>query len=253
MEKQNVLKITKNTGRLFICGDIHGMFSLLESGLKKLGFDEQNDLIAAVGDLIDRGDESHRALEFINKNWFVSAYGNHEDLMVDAVLFPTFSNWRDWEGNGGVWPLNDIDIKDFATQLFALPIAIEISFFGKKIGVVHSSVPNYINDWSVFIQELERNNLMVVEKTIWERVRVYQTKKDKGEMIENIDLVVSGHTITEEPVFSSNSLFIDTGAFFTSEKWSRNKTEFNGLSIIELIIDDGGDLVYDLHTFYSAD
>ena len=47
-----------NVGIDYICSDIHGHFSLLESQLEKVGFDPDKDRLFSLGDLIDRGDES---------------------------------------------------------------------------------------------------------------------------------------------------------------------------------------------------
>ena len=45
------------TGRDFVVGDLHGMFSHLEALLNEVAFDESADRLFSVGDLIDRGPE----------------------------------------------------------------------------------------------------------------------------------------------------------------------------------------------------
>lgn len=68
-----ILSLSRNTqGRDFVVGDIHGEFSLLESALESISFDRERDRLICCGDLIDRGPESHRALEFLLKPWFYS-------------------------------------------------------------------------------------------------------------------------------------------------------------------------------------
>ena len=61
-----------NTGRDFVVGDIHGCFSGLEAALDNVGFDVQIDRLFAVGDLIDRGRESARVIDFLKSPWFFS-------------------------------------------------------------------------------------------------------------------------------------------------------------------------------------
>lgn len=45
----------KIKGRLYAVGDIHGCYSLLMARLNQIGFNFDNDLLVAVGDLVDRG------------------------------------------------------------------------------------------------------------------------------------------------------------------------------------------------------
>ena len=62
---------TINTkGTDYVVGDIHGHFTLLQNTLKELGFSEEKDRLFSVGDLVDRGEESHLALEWLDKPWF---------------------------------------------------------------------------------------------------------------------------------------------------------------------------------------
>ncbi|MCW8041282.1 metallophosphoesterase, partial [Acinetobacter entericus] len=39
------------TGKLYAVGDIHGCYNLLMNRLNEIGFDFENDLLVAVGDL----------------------------------------------------------------------------------------------------------------------------------------------------------------------------------------------------------
>ena len=56
-----------NKGRDYVVGDIHGCFSLLSKELYEIGFDEKTDRLFSVGDLVDRGTESHLAVEWLKK------------------------------------------------------------------------------------------------------------------------------------------------------------------------------------------
>lgn len=75
-------------GRDVAVGDIHGNFSMLEQGLKPIGFDPVVDRLFSLGDLADRGPESHRVGEWLAQPWFHAVSGNH-DLMT----------WRSALGN----------------------------------------------------------------------------------------------------------------------------------------------------------
>jgi serine/threonine protein phosphatase 1 len=92
----NIQKLTINSGRLFIVGDIHGMFSLLYEKLAALGFDEQTDTLVSVGDIVDRGLESERFSEFLDKPYVFCVKGNHEDMMFKALARPSISTISLW-------------------------------------------------------------------------------------------------------------------------------------------------------------
>lgn len=79
-----VLKLPKNTkGRDFVVGDIHGAFDLLDKALEEVGFDPAKDRLISVGDLIDRGKNSRRCLDYLEQPWFYALRGNHEDIFMD--------------------------------------------------------------------------------------------------------------------------------------------------------------------------
>jgi len=71
-------------GTDYICSDIHGHFSLLTQQLAQIKFNEKTDRLFSLGDLIDRGDESGQALEWLAKPWFFAIQGNHERMLINA-------------------------------------------------------------------------------------------------------------------------------------------------------------------------
>ncbi|MFE1635752.1 metallophosphoesterase, partial [Acinetobacter baumannii] len=72
-------------GKLYAVGDIHGCYNLLMNRLKEIGFDFDNDLLVAVGDLVDRGTQNLECIELLSKPWFTSVRGNHEDLCIGGL------------------------------------------------------------------------------------------------------------------------------------------------------------------------
>ena len=54
------------TGRDFVVGDVHGMFSALRELLAVAGFDDRRDRLFSVGDLIDRGPDSRGSLDWLS-------------------------------------------------------------------------------------------------------------------------------------------------------------------------------------------
>lgn len=77
----SVAHFSQNTlGRDIAVGDIHGCFSKLKTSLKRIRFDPSKDRLFSVGDLVDRGPESHHVLEWLDLSWFHAICGNHEQL-----------------------------------------------------------------------------------------------------------------------------------------------------------------------------
>lgn len=109
---------------IWVVGDLHGCYSLLEQKLAALEFDKQQDLLISVGDLTDRGSENIACLTLITEPWFRAIRGNHEEMMLDALL-----HHRDaglWQMNGGEWffRLDDADksrVETLLPQIAALP------------------------------------------------------------------------------------------------------------------------------------
>lgn len=79
-----------------VIGDIAGRYDELILLLDKM---PKADLTIAVGDLMDRGPKSKEVIEyFINTPNTEAIYGNHEDLMVQAV---EDTHTYLWYANGG--------------------------------------------------------------------------------------------------------------------------------------------------------
>jgi len=205
-------------GRDFVVGDIHGMFSLLESQLESLDFNPDVDRVFSVGDLIDRGPESYRVLEFLDKPWFHAIKGNHEMMLIEAKHKKT--HYRSWiKNNGGEWwedidPATQTEIRERLTDL---PVAFEVASNSGRVGIVHADVP-VGQSWqeivhSVYFDEEVRNYMM------WSRNR-YKYIELTGEtsFVEGIDLVVMGHTPIEKPLAISNLYYIDTGAAYLQKE-----------------------------------
>jgi serine/threonine protein phosphatase 1 len=82
--------------KINIIGDIAGRYDELMLLLEKM---PEADLILSVGDLVDRGPKSKEVIEwFMNNKKAEAIYGNHEDLMVNAIVHKDM--WL-WIRNGG--------------------------------------------------------------------------------------------------------------------------------------------------------
>lgn len=195
-------KFDPNTkGKDFVVGDIHGTFSKLTDQLLEIGFDFDNDRLFCTGDLVDRGPESHLALDWLAYPWFHSVRGNHEDMAIGWAEGNPYTPGASSEGlyirNGGQWFI-DMNFKEqqlFADTFKQLPFRIQVG----QYGIVHAEAPQ---DW--LRPDAEHTML-------WSRNRV--TLKDKRGTT-NIKKVFLGHTPMNKPLECGNNHYIDTGACF---------------------------------------
>ena len=123
-------------GKLYAVGDIHGCYNLLMSRLEEINFDFENDLLVAVGDLVDRGNQNVECIELLSKPWFTSVRGNHEDLCIWGLKDRAAMKCH--MENGGEW-FYELSVEDqfqIAKTFSELPIALEVTHRGKKHGCI---------------------------------------------------------------------------------------------------------------------
>ena len=214
MEKY--LHFVKNSiGRDFFVGDIHGCVDLFYTNLASKNFNPLIDRVFSVGDLVDRGLDSERALELLEKPWFFAVRGNHEDMCI------TYARWsgnvprdlfftKTYEANGGAWMINlpPEDQKIYAAAFEQLPFLMTVDTDYGLVAVVHAESGNSIQS---LVDALYRGDAAVVQNVLWSRERV------KGEIsgqVTDVAYVLVGHTIQKKIKRMDNVLFIDTGAVF---------------------------------------
>jgi serine/threonine protein phosphatase 1 len=94
--------LANTVGRDFAVGDIHGCFSALQKVLDTVTFDPAVDRLFSVGDLVDRGPESHLVLEWLDKPWFHAIGGNHDHMAWRSALGDPYPH-VDHRRHGGEW------------------------------------------------------------------------------------------------------------------------------------------------------
>lgn len=219
-----ILRLEKNTlGRDFAVGDIHGCFSILEQALEEASFNPAQDRVICVGDLVNRGPESERALEFLKQKWFYTVCGNHEHaIQQDFELMNKKGKdtVRDeYERHGLGWMISlDVDRqKEFLDAFKALPYAIEVPLeTGDLVGFTHAEVPKDLS-WPEFTQKLEEGDERVLQTALFGRSRIVQAHKhgfDTDLGVTGISKVFTGHSIAAGRGASrmGNWFCIDTGA-----------------------------------------
>ena len=101
--------------RLLVMGDIHGQYEKMVKVLSLCEYDPAKDRLVLLGDYVDRGPASSRVVKAVMqlvKAGAVALYGNHEDLMLQALNKRqsgriSAAALDQWYANGGEITLND--------------------------------------------------------------------------------------------------------------------------------------------------
>ena len=183
----------------YVIGDIHGEIDQLKTIIDKINYNPKQDKLIFLGDYIDRGADSYQVYRYIKEldngeNIFLR--GNHEEMMIDAVL--NDNNIELWYHNGGQATENNFPNRselERAAQFF------------NSLPYYHSS-QNYI-----FVHAGIRPDRKLKEQTehdlVWIR---YQFLGAEASDFKEEKTVVAGHTPVPEVKFEENKILMDTGA-----------------------------------------
>ena len=206
--QSHIVTFSANTvGRDFAVGDIHGCFSALQKVLDTVKFDPAIDRLFSVGDLVDRGPESHLVLEWLDKPWFHAICGNHDQMAWRSALGDPYPN-VDHRRHGGEW-LDTLapDTKEvMGRRLAALPLVFEVQTPNGLIGLVHASCPH--DDWTLMARDCPSES--DIDCYLWSIDR-YRQRIDAP--ICNVRAVVHGHMTVSQMIVLGNSYYIDTGGW----------------------------------------
>ncbi|OWA33297.1 serine/threonine protein phosphatase [Saccharibacillus sp. O16] len=104
------------SGRTFAISDIHGELELLERLLTHIHYNPASDQLVLLGDYIDRGPQSMQTLEKVMElraGGAIVLMGNHEDLMLRALVEGGEEDWKRWVvRNGGYATLQSYGFSD---------------------------------------------------------------------------------------------------------------------------------------------
>lgn len=221
-----VKRFSRNqAGRDLIVGDVHGCFSKLRATLADIGFDAARDRLFSVGDLVDRGPESMKVLEWIGEPWFNAVMGNHEQMALmfsvgdcDAGLYAM---------NGGTWfiGLTQDERFDYAAAFFQLPLVIELETEHGLVGIVHAACD--FDAWDDFKSAITGSDA-ARSQAVWGRDR--PSGRHSGP-VAGIRAVVVGHTPLERFTALDNVLHIDTGGWLKGGATDRPLTVIDAATL----------------------
>lgn len=211
-----IISLEKNeVGRDFVVGDLHGSFEAFNQLLTYVDFDEQRDRVIAVGDLIDRGQDSLICLELLLTPWFYSVRGNHETWMLEWFLAseglrPDIE--RQWREEGGTWFFSLAPEQQFrcVRLIEPLPLVIIVESGGYQYTILHAEIPPEVGHFQTFIDRLVNGD----RQTVYSCLRGRRRKRARSAaLVGGIDYILSGHSPSYFPrIRHGNSLIIDFGA-----------------------------------------
>lgn len=264
-------------GRDFVCGDIHGCYARIMSFVNSENFDKHNDRLFAVGDIVDRGENSEECLDLLYEPWFFSVMGNHEFMMLD--YFGRTGGYSDvWVPNGGAWGqkyLHDFSdkafhIKDTVRNLVSqLPSLITVEMTnGKKFHVIHAELYSKEEITDAHLSDITKFGEVSTDRSLdgicilWGRkifsslryehldercIHKYQKRlsmelnfvhKMFGDKLSH---VYSGHTVVRRPIRVFGQTNLDTSAYGSYDYYGRHGLEkaapWAGLTFTEPLTD----------------
>lgn len=208
-------------GRDFVLGDLHGEADLLLEKLRQLDFDPAHDRVFSVGDLIDRGQDSPRALDLLEQPWFYAVLGNHEAMMIDATLHQL--DLEQWLSTGGQWsremPANWLYQQ--ARRLARLPHIMVVGEGERRFNIVHAALMDFdgrqLSDAE--LDDPQRLQQLDIDTLIWSRLlardywKFLQGKAAAGPAWhEGLSLTFCGHTPVARPGLLRSHYFLDGGS-----------------------------------------
>jgi len=212
-----VLRVPMNLkGRDFFLPDVHGAYNLVWRAMKAANFDPAVDRIFSLGDLIDRGPESHRVVAFLRQPYVHAIRGNHEQILIDLYAqgepAEGLLRWAASRFHSEWWLEASPELRlETLNAIRQLPVAIEIPTARGTVGLVHADVPAGM-DWPTFLAKIEEGDEQVLATALEGRRRI---RSGNAEGVAGVGRVFVGHTPQWEGLRSYGNVYaVDTGAIF---------------------------------------
>lgn len=189
--KNSILTNVESFKNIYVMSDLHGCRNEFYKMLKKINFNEKEDLLIILGDVIDRGPDGITLLqELLNKENTILLKGNHEDMMVKSMMndFYWFENWTKYNGGNETFnTLSKLEKKE-QNKLLAktnnLPCYLKISINNNLYVLVHAGLSLLKNMPLDKLLDYSGSNLL------WTRKNFLKSK------VKTDFTVIFGHTIT---------------------------------------------------------
>ena len=213
--------------RIYCVGDIHGSIDLLQQLHTAIAEDAAdytgNRRVIYLGDFIDRGEGTRAVIDCLLNQplpGFEAIYlrGNHEQTMLDFLQHPDVG--RSWLSYGGMNTLVSYGVK--VTKLPARKedyVALQQRLASRlpeaHLEFLQNTRLSYSSGSYYFVHAGIRPGIPLHQQTaedqLWIREEFLSCRKHKEQII------VHGHTVTEEPEIKHNRIGIDTGAYISGK------------------------------------
>ncbi len=234
-------KLSHNAqGRDYFAGDVHGHLDLLETQMRRVGFNGSYDRLFLVGDLIDRGPFSQDTLDLLQEPYVHAVMGNHEWMYVHAAHLVqhllnsgTFEAWNGredkWADFGymgtadAAWFQQDVDNGRFEriehnVKLICDATSFLLSFPDEQMHMTHTHLP-----WQtdVIMGQTPDLRISILTQQMQNMIFSFQLGKNY-EMIQKMPesfsafydkewTTVVGHFGVKDITFFDNHVMMDTG------------------------------------------
>lgn len=230
-------------GRDFVVGDLHGCRAALDALLAEARFDPACDRVFSVGDLIDRGPDSHGCVALLNEPWFFACRGNHEQMFIDAYQSLAHGSASDsYEVsmcllNGGNWAVEGWQtgapwLADYAAKFAKLPHLLIVGEGARRFHVLHAelwSVENDLSDAWIDAGFLEEDS-RYIDRLLWSRSLMIENPPPDAPA--GLSPVYCGHTPQTAVKHAYGHINLDTGCFIPVLTGRRHRGA-HGLTLLQ--------------------
>lgn len=218
--------------KIVAIGDVHGHYRELIELLDKLEYDHnidfEKDTLVFLGDYVDGGPNTKEVLDhliYLKETYphFKFVYGNHEDLLMDAMIphHPVYGDYYLWWNQGGKETLDSytkqMNLDEYESSLVGMKDAIpelHIQFIMSLDTYFETDDYFFVHGGVLPIPLEQAKEEMTRYDMIWIRDQFILSDFDWGKKI------IFGHTINDgrynpgflSPIVRKNKIGIDTFA-----------------------------------------
>ena len=197
---------------IWVIGDVHGEYNKLIDLISTL---PKKASICFVGDLVDRGEESFKVVEYIIKNNYHCVLGNHELMMIKAIDCEN-TNYM-WQCSGGDKTIQSYKSVSDETWYNHIEYLKKLPYFKyykiegyKPLVVSHSYLHHLWQDKNHIYDEKSAKDIL------WRHMYDEKLFKVDKEIKNNV-FNIFGHSIVKKPLITKTFAMIDTGAAFDNK------------------------------------
>ena len=232
----------KKQGRTLVCGDVHGNYLGFKQALERSNFDNDNDTLISLGDVVDGHSQSYEVVEeLLQIKNLIAIKGNHDDWFLQWLNTGiNLINWGQGQKATGISYLNNfnpelawmsyVDTPNGGKE-WKIPLKPPMLPF-KHIEFFENQLSYYLDDeHRLFVHGgfnrhcplEEQGDILWWDRDLWSQALSYghmnaveSIEKPKFKMLGDYKEVFIGHTSTQfwgedKPMNAANIWNLDTG------------------------------------------